>query len=180
MVRAFGDSVADGRSSGIGATPVPADAADVDCGVELRIMALLGRGRKLSKKRLKDRCCFDLDGADLPPCEGPTTSATHPTCSGAAMITPRYLAVKGRAIPVDGVPRRRRAAPRMSGTGRAVEPGPRDGVGRVQVRSDRVEKRAHAIGEMLRRIEREVRGYPKAALFELASRGHASVFEQLV
>lgn len=43
-----------------------------------------------------------------------------------------------------------------------------------------MEKRAHAIGEMLRRIEREVRGYPKAALFELASRGHASVFEQLV
>jgi endonuclease-3 len=33
---------------------------------------------------------------------------------------------------------------------------------------------------MLARIERAVRPFPKAAMFELAERGHASVFEQLL
>jgi endonuclease III len=43
-----------------------------------------------------------------------------------------------------------------------------------------MEKRPFDIPVMLRRIEREVAGVPKAALFELAEEGHASVFEQLV
>jgi len=41
-------------------------------------------------------------------------------------------------------------------------------------------KKAFDIPRMLRLIEAAVRPYPKAALFELAERGHASVFEQLV
>ncbi|MHB1132783.1 MAG: endonuclease III domain-containing protein [Chloroflexota bacterium] len=41
-------------------------------------------------------------------------------------------------------------------------------------------KRDFDVQEMLRRIEVEVQPYPKAALFELASRGHGSPFEILV
>jgi endonuclease-3 len=41
-------------------------------------------------------------------------------------------------------------------------------------------KKAFDIPRMLRLIEAAVRPYPKAALFELAERGHDSVFEQLV
>jgi endonuclease-3 len=41
-------------------------------------------------------------------------------------------------------------------------------------------KKAFDIPRMLRLIEAAVRPYPKAALFELAERGHTSVFEQLV
>lgn len=40
--------------------------------------------------------------------------------------------------------------------------------------------RAFPIDEVLARIERAVAEYPKAALFELAERGYASAFEQLV
>ncbi|HEY9479979.1 MAG TPA: endonuclease III [Gemmatimonadaceae bacterium] len=41
-------------------------------------------------------------------------------------------------------------------------------------------KKAFDIPRMLRLIEAAVRPFPKAALFELAERGHISVFEQLV
>lgn len=41
-------------------------------------------------------------------------------------------------------------------------------------------KRPHDIALMLRRIRRAVAPYPKAAMFELAARGHRTLFEQLV
>jgi endonuclease-3 len=41
-------------------------------------------------------------------------------------------------------------------------------------------KRPFDVHEAMRRIEEEVRPYPKAALFELAERGFGSAFEQLV
>ena len=41
-------------------------------------------------------------------------------------------------------------------------------------------KRPFAIATMLARIERAVEPFPKAAMFELVERGHASAFEQLV
>ncbi|HET7553734.1 MAG TPA: endonuclease III [Gemmatimonadaceae bacterium] len=51
---------------------------------------------------------------------------------------------------------------------------------RPSERARRTAKKAFDIPRMLRLIEAAVRPYPKAALFELAARGHASVFEQLV
>ena len=50
---------------------------------------------------------------------------------------------------------------------------------RPSERARPVAKKAFDIPRMLRLIEAAVRPYPKAALFELAERGHSSVFEQL-
>jgi endonuclease III len=41
-------------------------------------------------------------------------------------------------------------------------------------------KRPYNLPVMLRRIEKEVRPYPKAAMFELAERGFSSPFQQLI
>jgi endonuclease III len=41
-------------------------------------------------------------------------------------------------------------------------------------------KKPFDIGAMLKRIEKAVKPYPKAAMFELRERGYASLFEQLV
>jgi endonuclease III len=53
--------------------------------------------------------------------------------------------------------------------------------GRLELVSrPREEKRPFDAGEVLARIEEAVRPFPKAALFELAAEGHASVLEQAV
>lgn len=52
--------------------------------------------------------------------------------------------------------------------------------GRPSERVRPAAKKAFDIPLMLRLIDAAVRPYPKAALFELADRGHTSVFEQLV
>lgn len=43
-----------------------------------------------------------------------------------------------------------------------------------------IPKKPHDLNAMLSQIEEAVAGLPKAAMFELAARGHAGVFEQLV
>ena len=40
-------------------------------------------------------------------------------------------------------------------------------------------KKPFDIGEMLHRIEKAVKPFPKAAMFELRDRGYTSLFEQL-
>jgi endonuclease III len=52
--------------------------------------------------------------------------------------------------------------------------------GRPSTHGHSVAKKAFDIPRMLRLIEAVVRPFPKAALFELADRGHTSAFEQLV
>lgn len=52
--------------------------------------------------------------------------------------------------------------------------------GRPSEHGRSVAKKAFDIPRMLRQIEAAVRPFPKAALFELAERGHKTIFEQLV
>src|ERR671933_346124 len=41
-------------------------------------------------------------------------------------------------------------------------------------------KKPFDIADMLKRIEKAIRPYPKAAMFELYEKGYASLFEQLI
>src|SRR5688500_17228843 len=41
-------------------------------------------------------------------------------------------------------------------------------------------KRPYDLSDMLRRIEKAVKPFPKAAMFELYERGYTSLFEQLI
>src|SRR5215204_1131163 len=43
-----------------------------------------------------------------------------------------------------------------------------------------MDKKPYDLPDMLRRIEKAIRPYPKAAMFELRERGYTSLFEQLV